>query len=92
MKKVKFKIDNKSRDFGSYDEKTRIVKINKVRNDKYGNRGELLDTIYHEIAHAKHPKMKEQNIRKFTEKNVKRLTKKAKSKLYGKIEKKGRKN
>ena len=79
-KKVKKSIDNKMKWLGEYDEKTNKIKINKKRAKKAG-KGKVLETIYHENLHQKHPKMHEKTVYKL-EKNYKKLSRKSKQKLY----------
>ncbi len=76
------KVDNKMRDFGDFDEKTGIIRINKKMAKKSGRKGELIDSIVHEEYHKKKPKATEKATRKSTKRIVKSLTQKAKAKLY----------
>lgn len=85
--KYKVKIDNKMRAFGDTDFQKKLIRINKRKSLKSGP-GELLDTIKHELTHAKHPKMGEKRVRSVTETVLKRATTRQKSRLYGMIKKK----
>ncbi len=76
------KVDNKLKSLGEYDESTGVIKINKKKNKKTGNKGELINTIVHEEYHKKHPKATEKTTYARTKQIVKKLTPKAKKKLY----------
>jgi hypothetical protein len=82
LKKYKKRVDNKMYSYGDTDLEKKVIRINKKKNKKKGSRGELLDSITHEITHVKHPHMLEKNVRKYTKKQVKRLGKKRKQKFY----------
>ncbi len=97
-KYIKRKIDNKMGSYGETDLRNKTIKINKKLIKKNPskvrpvNKGakkypDLLDTIYHEELHIKHPKMTEKDVRKKTTKAVRTLTKKQKARLYGKYKK-----
>lgn len=77
-------IDNKMRNFGDTDFLKRVIRVNKKKSKKLGGRGEVLDTIYHEEMHAKHPKMKEKSVRVRTVREIKKLTPSQKRKYYQK--------
>ena len=82
--KVKFKVDNKiSKDYGEYDERTRVIKINKKAHKEDGEK--LIDTLVHEKMHSDKPKMSEHAVRKAVPKKLKKMSKRAKAKLYAKI-------
>lgn len=81
-KKYKFSIDNKQKSFATTDTKKKTVKINKKKSKSTGQKGELLDTINHEILHTKHPKKSEAKIIKMTRKSTPKLSKKTKVKMY----------
>lgn len=82
--KKAFKVDNKMRSMGEYNEGTGKIRINKKMAKKAG-RGQVLDTIYHESYHVKHPKATEKQTYKATKRIVKKLSPKAKAKLYAKV-------
>lgn len=81
---TKYRIHNKSRDFGSYDESKDLILINKKRNKKAG-KGELLDSIVHESLHAKHKKMSERDVRRKTAKMIANMSPNEKAKYYAKL-------
>ena len=83
--KYKVKVDNKMPYFGDTDTSKKLIRINKHKAKATKQKGELLDTIYHEVAHSKHPRMKEKTIQKMTERNTKYASKKTKAKLYAKV-------
>ncbi len=83
--RYKFKVDNSMRGFGETDLDRKVVKVNKKRAKATHQKGELLDTIAHELLHVKHPKAKERTIQKKTERVTKRLSPKEKAKLYSKF-------
>jgi len=78
---------NKAKFFGETDTKKHIIKINVKKSKATGVKGELLDTLTHEIQHAKHPRAGERKIEKMTKKSTKKLSKKSKNKLYNLIRK-----
>jgi hypothetical protein len=82
LKKWKRKTDNKMHAFGDTDLDKKVIRVNKKKSKKDGGKGEVLDTIVHETAHAKHPKMKEKNIRKHTKRLIKKLNKRHKKSYY----------
>lgn len=71
-KKIKIKINNKMRAYGSYDEKTRTLEVNKKKHK--GDKKELADTVKHELLHVKHPKMTEKMTYKKTKAAVKKMS------------------
>ena len=81
-KMYKRKVDNRMHAFGDTDLGKKVIRVNKKKSKRDGSRGEVLDTIVHEAAHAKHPKMKEKNIRTHTKKLVKKLNRKQKKSYY----------
>lgn len=85
--KYKVKVDNKMAYFGDTDTSKKLIRINKKKAKETKQKGELLDTIYHEVAHSNHPRMKEKTIQKLTERNTKYASKKTKAKLYAKAQK-----
>ena len=78
---------NSARFFGETDTKKKIIKINVKKSKATGVKGELLDTITHELEHAKHPRAKEKKIEKITKQATKKLSKRTKSRLYNLIKK-----
>ncbi len=80
-KQYKRVIANKARVYGDTDLDKKVIRINKSKqmNTK---RGDIIDTIVHEVHHAKHPMKHEKTVRKDTKKIIKTLTKKAKKKYY----------
>ena len=79
LKKLyKRKVDNKMHAFGDTDLTKKVMRVNKKKSKKYGGKGEVLDTIVHEVSHAKHPNMKEKNIRTHTTRLIKKLNYKQK--------------
>lgn len=91
--------------FGDEDANTKTIRINKKLSSqarkhkgsdtkKYGMSRKdtsVINSLDHEIDHAKHPKMRENNIRKLAHKQVARQSKKQKGKLYRLISKKRKK-
>ena len=88
--------------FGDEDPNTKTIRINKALSKaarkhkgsdtkKYGfsrKDTSVINSLNHEIDHAKHPKMREKNIRRLAHKQVARQSKKTKGKLYRLISKK----
>lgn len=81
-RKYTIKKDNKMRAFGDTDLAKKVIRINKKKSKKSKRTGEVLDTIVHEVTHAKHPKMYERTVRKHTTKLISHLTRKTKSAYY----------
>ena len=81
-KMYKRKTDNRMHAFGDTDLDKKVIRVNKKKSKKDGERGEVLDTIVHEVSHAKHPKMHEKNVRKHTKRLIKKLNRKHKSSYY----------
>lgn len=75
-------VDNKARVYGDTDLSKKIIRVNKKRSKQSGNKGEVLDTIVHEVHHAKHPMKHERTVRKDTERIIKHLNKKQKRHYY----------
>lgn len=75
-------VDNKARVFGDTDLDKKVIRINKKKSKKEGDRGEVLDTIVHEVSHAKHPRMHEKTVRVHTKRLVKKLNRKQKKSYY----------
>jgi len=69
------------RDYGDTDDAKKLIRINAKKSKKSG-RGELLDTITHEIIHAKHNKMHEKTVYKQTPKEIKKMSQQSKRRLY----------
>ena len=80
--KYRVKIDNKMRYFGETDTKKKVIKINKRKSKSTGTKGELIDSINHEVQHAKHPHLSERQTEKRTINSTNKLSKKSKQKLY----------
>lgn len=84
MKRFKFKVNNKMRDFGVTDFEKKTVTINKklhakakANPKKYGLAKKdttLLNTIVHEKLHTKHPKMTEKAVRKLTRSKIEKMS------------------
>lgn len=85
LKGYKFKADNSMKGFGETDLDKKVIKINKARNKKSKQTGELIDSIFHETLHAKHPNASESTIINKTKIGLKRMSKKSKQKLYNKF-------
>ena len=81
-KKYSVKVDNRMKYFGETDTTKKTIKINKRKAKKSGQKGELLDSIRHEVLHAKHPRKSEKRIQKMTERSTKRMSKRSKQKTY----------
>ena len=62
VKKPKIVINNKIRAYGTEDDKTGVIEINKKKHK--GDKAELRDTIAHELYHFKHPKATEKKTYK----------------------------
>lgn len=80
--KLKYKVDNKIKAYGDYDEKTGIAKIN-VKKHK-GDKKQLADTIRHEKYHHDHPKAKERSVNKNTG-TLENMTKQEQDRLLAKL-------
>ena len=80
LKKWKRKTDNRMHAFGDTDLEKKVIRVNKKKSQKIGkkNDGEVLDSIIHEVSHAKHPKMHEKTVRKHTKHLLKKLNPKQK--------------
>lgn len=59
----------------------KIIKINKNKNRSTGQIGEIINAIIHEELHARHPRMKHDNIYKKAAELEKSLSASQKSKL-----------
>jgi hypothetical protein len=81
-KYYKLRVDNRMHSFGETDLGKQTIRINKKKSKKQGGKGEVLDTIVHEVAHVKHPKMKEKNVRKHTASLIRHLNNKHKKSYY----------
>lgn len=86
--KMKFKVDNKQKFYATTDFDKHLVRINKTMAKKSGRKGELLDSIKHELVHIKNPKLGERKVIKKTARLVKGMGKKTKARLYAKVGKK----
>ena len=75
--------DNRMKWFGDTDLDKKVIRLNIKRSKKSGKPGEVLDTVQHELLHAKHPKAHEKTVRKMTKKAVKHLSPITKHRLYG---------
>jgi hypothetical protein len=82
MDKYKRIVDNRLDCYGEIDDKKKVIRINKKKNKKMGDRGELINTILHEECHRLHPKMKEKAIQKLTIKIVDKLSPREKKRYY----------
>lgn len=96
MKKYKKVINNKLKGtYGITDFVKKTITINKKRHSgkNHGNgikknkngTASIIDTIVHEMTHAKHPKMSEKMVLKKTAQNLKKMTMQTKKKLYSKF-------
>ena len=79
--------DNRMKWFGDTDLDKKVIRLNIKRSKKSGKLGEVLDTVQHELLHAKHPKAKERTIQKMTKQSIKHMSKMQKAKIYAKIPK-----
>lgn len=82
-KKYKVSVDNKMPYFGVTDTKRRTIKINKRKSKSTKQKGELLDSLAHEVNHARFPRKSERAVEKMTAKQ--KLSKRSKNKLYSLI-------
>ena len=93
--KIKRLVDNKMRDYGQEDDRTRTIKVNKALSKRDPNlirpvnKGAsrypgVLDTIVHEEMHAHHPKMTEKQVWKRTRHKMTSMKPQAKQKAYAK--------
>ena len=82
LKRWKRKTDNRMHAYGDTDIEKKVIRVNKKKSKNSGRKGEVLDTIVHEASHAKHPKMKEKNVRKYTKRLTKKLNRKQKQSYY----------
>ena len=85
--KYRVKVDNKSKFFGVTDTKKKTIIVNKKKSKQTGQKGEVLDSIYHETLHAKHPNKSERKIEKMSARGEKKLSRRSKNKLYSLINK-----
>ena len=92
----KFKTTNKGNWYGETDLDKKVIRVNKKYHKSKGNHApdikknkdgsaSIIDTLAHEMLHAKHPRMHEKTVRKLTRKKVGKLSKKYKNKLYSKF-------
>lgn len=86
MKGYRMMIDNHMRGFGDIDMGKKVIRVNAKRSKKEGGKGEVLDSMVHEIAHANHPQMHEKTIRKHTDKVIKHMGDTKKRKVYNMFE------
>ncbi len=86
-------VDNRMKDYGSEDDHTHTIKVNKALSKKDPssvrpvNKGAskypgVLDTIVHEEMHAHHPKMTEKQVWKRTRGKMRTMKTQAKQKAY----------
>ncbi len=68
-------VDNRMKDFGSWDSEKREIKVNK-------RKGGVLDTIVHEETHRRHPRMNEKVVQRKTTATIKAMTPKTKTAHY----------
>ena len=80
-KSPKIKINNHIKAFG--EEQNGVITINKKKHR--GDKAEEADTLYHELLHAKHPKMTEKETYKKTRKAMKEMSYAEKEKLAAKV-------
>ena len=78
-KKYKRIVDNHLKFQGETDINRKVIKINKKASKK---KSTVIDTIFHENYHAKHPKAHEKTVRIETKNRLKRMSENAKKKLY----------
>ena len=89
-------VDNKMRDYGSEDDRTHTIRINKALSKKDPNlvrpvnKGAsrypgVLDTIVHEEMHASHPKLTEKSVWKRTRRKMQTMKPEAKRKAYARF-------
>lgn len=82
--------------YGETDMEKKTIRINKKLSrknpskkrplNKHASRyPDVLDTIVHEIMHARHPKRHEKTVRKATLRYIRGISKKTKKKLYSKF-------
>jgi hypothetical protein len=69
MKKPKIKVNNHMKAYGTEDDRTGVIEINKKKHK--GDKSELKDTIAHELYHFKHPKATEKKTYKSTTSEIK---------------------
>lgn len=81
MKKIKFKIDNRMKAYGT--EQGGLITINKKKHK--GDKAELANTILHEKLHVKHPQAKEKTIQKKAKVATENMSYAEKAKLIAKI-------
>ena len=67
--------------YGMTDFGKKVIKVNKAKSKK-GSHGEVMDSIFHEETHAKHPKMHEKTVRKVTQAMLPTLSAKQRQKYY----------
>lgn len=86
---MKYKVNNHSKWFGETDLKRGVVTINKKKAKVTKQKGELANSINHELLHVKHPKWLEKTVQKKAD-NA-HLSKKTKQKNYAKFKTKASK-
>lgn len=84
MNSWRFKKNNRLNAFGEIDYDKQLIQVNKKKNKESG---ELLDTLVHELMHAKHPKMKEKAVRSQAASKIKKMSSGEKAKIYKLIKK-----
>ena len=86
-------VDNKMQSHGDTNYQKKIIRVNKTKanktpmykrpvNKKASRYPDVLGTIVHEETHRKHPKMREQMVRKKERVAVKTMSRSSKAKHY----------
>lgn len=77
--KLKIKINNKLKAYGTYDTESGVMEINRK---KHKDKRELADTVAHELSHRRHPRAKEKTIQKM---NAPEISSTQQNKLVAKL-------
>jgi hypothetical protein len=75
--------DNSMRFFGDTDTTKKVIRVNVKKSKATKQRGEVADSVLHELHHAFSPRASEKTVEKRTARSLPRLSKRSKSKLYG---------
>src|SRR5262245_23982938 len=82
-KRWRWVVDNRMRDYGDIDYERRVIRINRVMHQ--GERGALIDTIFHEELHRLFPSLGESAICAMTRTLLPALSRQYRSWLYSRI-------
>ena len=86
-KRWRWVVDNRMRDYGAIDYERRVIRINHAMHK--GQRGALIDTIFHEELHRLFPSLGERAICDLTRTLLPTLSQQYRSWLYSRIRSRG---